>query len=139
MPLLTVKTSVTRPAAAKVESLLLEISGRIARHLGKPEAYVMTAFEGAVPMTFAGTTTEPVCYLELKSVGKLSPATTKAISDDRCALIKRRHVRVRVSRQDPAALPLSLPAHGEFRVLLQGELFDELHLQLFSCPTSTAN
>ena len=90
MPLLTVKTSVTRPAAAKVESLLLEISGRIARHLGKPEAYVMTAFEGAVPMTFAGTTTEPVCYLELKSVGTFSPAKTKALSADLCALIEER-------------------------------------------------
>jgi phenylpyruvate tautomerase PptA (4-oxalocrotonate tautomerase family) len=90
MPLLTVKTSVTRPAAAEVESLLLEISGRIARYLGKPEAYVMTAFEGEVPMTFAGSTTEPVCYLELKSVGTFSPAKTQAISADLCALIEER-------------------------------------------------
>ena len=38
MPLLTVKASAAQPTAGDVESLLLEISGRIARHLGKPEA-----------------------------------------------------------------------------------------------------
>lgn len=90
MPLLTVKTTVAQPAAAELESLLLELSGRIARQLGKPEAYVMTAFEGEVPMTFAGSATEPVCYLELKSVGTLSPATTRALSADLCALIEER-------------------------------------------------
>jgi len=90
MPLLTVKASAAQPTAGDVESLLLEISGRIARHLGKPEAYVMTAFEGEVPMTFAGSTTEPVCYLELKSVGTFSPAKTKALSADLCALIEER-------------------------------------------------
>lgn len=86
MPLLSVRTSA--PAPADLEGLLGEISGRVATHLGKPEAYVMTAFEGGVAMTFAGSGTEPVAYLELKSVGRLSPQTTAAISADLCDLIE---------------------------------------------------
>ena len=89
MPLLTVKTSAAQPAPEVVDALLLDLSARIAKHLGKPESYVMTAFDGGVPMTFAGSAAEPVCYLELKSVGKLSPATTKAISADLCELIEQ--------------------------------------------------
>lgn len=90
MPLLNVRTSVAAPPAAELDGLLGEISGRIASHLGKPEAYVMTAFEAGVPMTFAGSGAEPVAYLELKSVGRLSPQTTAAISADLCALIEER-------------------------------------------------
>jgi phenylpyruvate tautomerase len=90
MPLLTVKTSAPLPAAEAVESLLLEISALVARQLGKPESYVMTAFDAGVPMTFAGSSAEPVCYLELKSVGKLAPATTQALSSALCSLVEAR-------------------------------------------------
>jgi phenylpyruvate tautomerase PptA (4-oxalocrotonate tautomerase family) len=90
MPLLSVTTSAARPAGPVVEDLLLTLSARIADHLGKPESYVMTAFEAGVPMTFGGTADAPVCYLEVKSVGSLPPATTAAISADLCALIEQR-------------------------------------------------
>ncbi|MGL6134822.1 MAG: phenylpyruvate tautomerase MIF-related protein [Prochlorococcaceae cyanobacterium] len=90
MPLLSIKTSAQAPAAAALDGLLRDISGRIAGHLGKPEAYVMTAFEGGVAMTFAGSGAEPVAYLELKSVGRLSPQITAAVSDDLCGLIEER-------------------------------------------------
>ena len=90
MPLLSVKTSAPPPAAGELDALLLEISSRIADRLGKPEAYVMTCFEGNVPMSFGGRTEEPVCYLELKSVGTLSPALTRAVSADLCDLIEQR-------------------------------------------------
>lgn len=43
----------------------------------------MTAFEAETPMTFAGTT-EPVCYVEIKSVGTMSSPQTKAMSQDFC-------------------------------------------------------
>ena len=89
MPLISVKTSV-RPEPQQVDSLLRELSSRVADHLGKPESYVMTAFEGEVPMTFAGSAEPGVCYLELKSVGQISPATSRAISEDLCALIETR-------------------------------------------------
>lgn len=90
MPLLSIRTSAPVPATAELDGLLREISGRIAAHLGKPEAYVMTAFEGDVPMTFAGSAAEPVAYLELKSVGRLSPQITTAISADLCGLVEER-------------------------------------------------
>jgi len=90
MPLLSIRTSAPAPAAAELDGLLREISGRIAAHLGKPEAYVMTAFEGGVAMTFAGSAAEPVAYLELKSVGRLSPQITTAISADLCGLVEER-------------------------------------------------
>jgi hypothetical protein len=43
----------------------------------------MTALESGIKMTFAGTF-EPVCYVEIKSVGSISPAQTKSMSRDFC-------------------------------------------------------
>jgi phenylpyruvate tautomerase PptA (4-oxalocrotonate tautomerase family) len=86
MPLIKVKTSVPTPEKSAVELLLKALSSSLATHLGKPESYVMTAFEGNVPMTFAGTT-EPVCYVEIKSVGTMG-AKTKAMSQDFCSQIE---------------------------------------------------
>jgi phenylpyruvate tautomerase PptA (4-oxalocrotonate tautomerase family) len=87
MPLISVRTSCASPPQAAVEALLLDLSARVARHLGKPEAYVMTSFEADVPMTFAGRSDQPACYLELKSVGGFMPTTTAAISADLCRVI----------------------------------------------------
>jgi len=81
MPLIKVQSSVATPEKAAVESLLKSLSANLAKHLGKPESYVMTAFESNVPMTFAGTF-DPVCYVEIKSVGNMSSAQTKAMSKD---------------------------------------------------------
>ncbi|MCA1991039.1 MAG: hypothetical protein LDL41_03195 [Coleofasciculus sp. S288] len=89
MPLIKVQTSVSTPEASAVEGLLKSLSAKLAKHLGKPKSYVMTAFEPDVAMTFAGTT-EPVCYLEIKSVGTMSPAQTKAMSQDFCQVINEK-------------------------------------------------
>ncbi len=82
MPLIKVQSSVPSPSATQIEALLKELSSRLARHLGKPESYVMTLFEGNVPMTFAGTT-DPACYIEIKSIGAMG-SKTKAMSQDFC-------------------------------------------------------
>ncbi|HIK31245.1 MAG TPA: hypothetical protein IGS17_09020 [Oscillatoriales cyanobacterium M59_W2019_021] len=82
MPLIKVQTSVAEIDRSSAEELLKELSAKLAKHLGKPESYVMTAFESNVPMTFAGTT-EPVCYVEVKSIGKMGDRT-KAMSQDFC-------------------------------------------------------
>ena len=85
MPLIKVQTSA--PAAPQqVESLLKTLSASLAKHTGKPESYVMTALEPGVAMTFGGTT-DPVCYVEVKSIGTMSPAQTKAMSQDFCQTI----------------------------------------------------
>jgi phenylpyruvate tautomerase PptA (4-oxalocrotonate tautomerase family) len=83
MPLIKVQTSVAAPEKAAIESMLKSLSAKLAKHTGKPESYVMTAFEPETPMTFAGTT-EPVCYIEIKSVGTMKPEQTQAMSQDFC-------------------------------------------------------
>lgn len=87
MPLIKVQTSAA-PDRTQVESLLKALSSSLATHLGKPEAYVMTAFEPNVAMTFAGTT-DPVCYIEIKSVGNMTGAQTKSMSQDFCQKINQ--------------------------------------------------
>lgn len=83
MPLIKVQTSASSPAKTEVEAMLKELSASLSKHLGKPESYVMTAFEPDVAMTFAGTT-DPVCYVEIKSVGTMGSSKTKAMSQDFC-------------------------------------------------------
>lgn len=87
MPLIKVQSSVSAPDAVVVKELLQTLSSKLAKHLGKPESYVMTAFEPEVSMTFAGTF-DPVCYVEIKSVGKMKPEQTKTMSQDFCQEIE---------------------------------------------------
>ncbi|GAB4380856.1 MAG: phenylpyruvate tautomerase MIF-related protein [Elainellaceae cyanobacterium] len=88
MPLIKVQTSVSAPESSDVEAMLKQLSASLAKHLGKPESYVMTAFEPNVAMTFAGTT-DPVCYIEIKSVGTMNPTQTKAMSQDFCQKVNQ--------------------------------------------------
>lgn len=88
MPLIKVQTSIAALDKSQVETLLKQLSASLAEHLGKPESYVMTALEPNVAMTFAGTT-DPVCYIEIKSVGAMTPTQTKAMSQDFCRTIEQ--------------------------------------------------
>ncbi|WP_017318894.1 phenylpyruvate tautomerase MIF-related protein [Mastigocladopsis repens] len=88
MPLIKVQTSVSAPLGEEVEAMLKSLSAKLARHTGKPESYMMTAFEAGVPMTFGGTT-DPVCYIEIKSVGTMKPDQTQAMSQDFCQEINK--------------------------------------------------
>lgn len=88
MPLIKVLTSIPAPDQSAVESLLKNLSGELAKQLGKSEAYVMTVFEPEVAMTFAGTL-EPACYIEIKSVGTMSPSQTKTMSQEFCTKINQ--------------------------------------------------
>ena len=89
MPLIKVQSSVSQPEKPAVENLLSSLSAKLAQHLGKPESYVMTAFESDVPMSFGGTF-DPVCYVEIKSVGNMSSSQTKAMSQDFCSQISEK-------------------------------------------------
>ncbi|NJK54254.1 MAG: hypothetical protein HC936_18450 [Leptolyngbyaceae cyanobacterium SU_3_3] len=82
MPLIKVQTSIA-PNAATSEAMLKQLSASLARHTGKPESYVMTMIEPGVKMTFGGTS-DPTCYIEIKSVGSMTSAQTKAMSQDFC-------------------------------------------------------
>ncbi|MEO1590673.1 MAG: phenylpyruvate tautomerase MIF-related protein [Cyanobacteria bacterium J06632_22] len=87
MPLINVQASIDSPAKSVVEDLLKDLSASLAKHLGKPESYVMTAFTPGVPMTFAGTT-DPTCFIEIKSVGTMGGAKTQAMSQDFCSKVQ---------------------------------------------------
>ncbi|MDJ0508653.1 MAG: phenylpyruvate tautomerase MIF-related protein [Crocosphaera sp.] len=89
MPLIQVKTSVSQPESTVIESLLTTLSAKLAQHLSKPESYVMTAFESDINMTFGGTF-DPVCYLEIKSIGNMNASQTKAMSNDFCQIIEEK-------------------------------------------------
>ncbi len=88
MPLIKVQTSVSALEKSEIETLLKSLSAKLSKHLGKPESYVMTAFEPGVLMTFAGTS-EPVCYIEIKSVGTMKPDQTQEMSQDFCQQINQ--------------------------------------------------
>ena len=84
MPLINVRTSLQEVVDSA--ALLKELSAALAQQTGKPEAYVMTLLETAVPMTFAGSS-EPCAYVEIKSIGALKPA---AMTSAFCELIESR-------------------------------------------------
>lgn len=88
MPLIKVQTSISAPEKSTVEGLLKNLSAKLAKHVRKPESYVMTAFEPDVAMTFGGTT-DPVCYIEVKNVGSMNPAQTQAMSQEFCQQINQ--------------------------------------------------
>lgn len=81
MPLLTVYT--TEAAPPNPGSFLKALSALLARELGKPESYVMTALVPETSMTFAGST-EPTCFAQLKSLGDFTPSATARLSGVLC-------------------------------------------------------
>lgn len=81
MPFLKITTSV--PPAPEHGKLLANLSHLVASRLGKPESYMMTAIDHPALMTFAGTT-DPVCYVELKSIGRFTGELTQRLSGELC-------------------------------------------------------
>ena len=75
MPLINVRTSLA--SVDNAEALLKELSAALAQQTGKPESYVMTMLETAVPMTF-GASSEPSVFVAIKSIGSLRPAAMTA-------------------------------------------------------------
>lgn len=86
MPLIKVQSSIKSPDSEVVKNLLKNLSSKLAQHLSKPESYVMTSFEPEIAMSFAGNF-DPVCYVEIKSVGTMNANQTKSMSKDFCEQI----------------------------------------------------
>ncbi len=82
MPLITIRTSLAK--LPESNEFLKTVSKEISSLTGKPESYVMTLLETGIPMTFAGKT-EPSCYVEVKSIGSISP---KEMSKSICNTIE---------------------------------------------------
>ena len=84
MPYLKIQTNQNLPVDG-ARNLARKASALVAKQLGKPESYVMTAVETNQAMTFAGTD-EPLAFLELKSIG-LSDSITADVSRALCDLV----------------------------------------------------
>jgi len=84
MPFLKIQTNTSLP-----EDTARDLAGRasalVAAQLGKPERYVMVSVETNPVMQFAGST-DPMAYLELKSIG-LPESSTGDASRARCELV----------------------------------------------------
>jgi phenylpyruvate tautomerase PptA (4-oxalocrotonate tautomerase family) len=85
MPYLKIQTNHTVDENIRKQTLI-KASAVVADALGKPEKYVMVAFEPPQPMLFAGSDT-PCAYLELKSIG-LPQSQTKALSNALCKMME---------------------------------------------------
>ena len=82
MPFIQVKTS--SKSVLEDDTLLQnDISKIVAELTGKPEKYVMTMIQKDIKLTFAGSD-EPCCFIEVKSIGALSPSS---MSRSLCELI----------------------------------------------------
>jgi phenylpyruvate tautomerase PptA (4-oxalocrotonate tautomerase family) len=67
MPYFSIQTSQTLEASAGAD-LTRRASAFAAELLGKPEAYVMTALQTGMIMTFAGSNA-PTAFIEVRSIG----------------------------------------------------------------------
>lgn len=88
MPLIRVQTSISAPDKTDIDALLQSLSSTLAQQLGKPESYVMTAFQPDMAMTFAGTS-DPACLIEIKSVGTMGGSKTKSMSQTFCQMVEK--------------------------------------------------
>ena len=88
MPLVRISSSSAPQDQAGADALLLELSNSVAELLGKPERYVMTCLVPPTRMTFGGST-DPACFVELKSIGQMSPEVTSKLSAAICQSIEK--------------------------------------------------
>jgi phenylpyruvate tautomerase len=88
MPLINLYSSAPSPAPEATRKLLTALSSLLSRELGKPESYVMTNLVPRAEMTFGGTF-DPVCYAEIKNIGKFKPDQTKRLSSQVCDLVSQ--------------------------------------------------
>ena len=79
MPLLQIQTSSKAASGGALGGLLKTLSAELARELGKPESYVMVAFESDAELLFGGSS-EPACFAALKNIGTFTPSQTERLS-----------------------------------------------------------
>ncbi|MCF6207898.1 MAG: phenylpyruvate tautomerase MIF-related protein [Ghiorsea sp.] len=84
MPVLSIQTNAE---VANKEAFLKTASALVANELSKPESYVMIHLSDNQNMSFAGTT-EPLAYVELKSLG-LTSGQTASLSKHICNFLNK--------------------------------------------------
>jgi phenylpyruvate tautomerase len=86
MPLVSVTSSAPALPDDRASALLQKLSKLLAAELSKPESYVMTTLAAPAKMTFAGTEA-PACFVEVKSIGNITPKTTESLSKSLAATL----------------------------------------------------
>ena len=81
MPCIIIKTNQSLTKEKQL-ACCQSVSAKVADILSKPESYVMSLLEDQVCMTMSGTT-EPVAYIELKSIN-LPEDKTSVLSNALC-------------------------------------------------------
>lgn len=87
MPLLALQTSVVLSNQQR-HDLLAPLSQIVAECLGKPERYVMITVTDATLLM--GGSEGPAAYADIRSIGDLSVAVNRQLSERVCALLKDR-------------------------------------------------
>lgn len=87
MPLCQVRTSAPVDGATAANTLV-ELSAAVAELLHKPEDYVLTTIDQAA-MCMGGEISK-AAYVDLRSIGGLTPATNRALSKQLCEILHRR-------------------------------------------------
>ncbi len=87
MPLIKINSNVEL-SLPETERLLKGIAELAASHLNKPERYIMACLEKSV-MVMSGTA-KPAAFVDLRSIGKLSPTVNKNLSAGICDLLRGR-------------------------------------------------
>ena len=87
MPLLHLETSAVLSGAAQ-KTLMTALSKLVADTLGKPEAYVMVVVQPVALLL--GGTDDPAAFIDLRSIGGLSNAINRRLSEQLCGLLRER-------------------------------------------------
>jgi len=95
MPYLKINTNIDIDKDNTV-TIVNEASAEISKLFGKPENYIMIELNSSLNMSFAGTS-DPLAYLELKSIG-LPTEATAILSASLCSFITS-HLKI-----DPARI-----------------------------------
>jgi phenylpyruvate tautomerase len=85
MPYIRLETSAPADQGTRT-NLLQALSREVAQGIGKPEQYVMACFEPMIMIM--GGKDQPAAYVELKSIGGLTPDVINRLSKNICALLQ---------------------------------------------------
>src|SRR6266478_5675768 len=88
MPLLKIETTVAL-SDDKRQALLGTLSKIVAETIGKPEQYVMVVINSA-SILMSGKPGD-AAFVDVRSIGGLSDAVNRQLSDKICALLKQSH------------------------------------------------
>ncbi len=91
MPLIRVETNQTL-TSAEADTLCAALSRAAAELIGKPEEYVQALVSGAVLGMRHGGAPGPAAFVEVFSIGGLTPQTNIALSARICALLAEQGV-----------------------------------------------